>query len=482
MQPAMDQLIRAAEAYPAAVVITDVDGRIVLVNDRTTAMFGYARDELIGQNIDVLVRAQDLVGRRKCGDEFPIEVGFSPACADSSMFIINTVHEQLRHSQKMEAIGCLTDSIIHDFNNLISVISAQSELVMELEDLGAVRREIEVILNTADRAAALTRQLLAFSREQSVEPKVFSLNELLRNMDQMLGRLLTEDVEFNANLSPDLGHILADPTQIEQVVLNLVVNARDAMPDGGALTLETSNSELDAFYAREHLDVVAGSYVVLTVSDTGVGMSAEVRSRLFEPFFTTKPAGQGTGLGLSTVYAIVKRVRGHLWVVSEPDRGATFKVYFPRVDGVVETVSPARSGTFASNRAAVILLVEDEEHLRRSLRKLLEGVGYVVLSASHGLEALRIFEDNHQRIDLVLTDVGLPHFRGPELVERLRSRQPQLKVLFMSGFGKDALRPQEAARLTGSFVEKPFRKNVLLKKLEQALNGHHAPEPLRGGV
>jgi len=475
MQLPVDQLIRTAELYPGAVIVTDVSGRIVLANDRTTVLFGYSQHELIGTNIDMLVRAEGLVGRRKCGDEFPIEVSFTPTSDDSSIFIINRIPEQLRHSQKLEAIGCLADSIVHDFNNLIAVISAQSELLMELEDVEAIRRETEVILNTADRAAALTRQLLAFSREQTMEPRVFNLNELLVNMDQMLGRLLNENVEFSTVLSPDLGHILADPSQIEQVVMNLVVNARDAMPEGGALTVETSNVELDGYDGRENLD--AGRYVVLTVTDTGVGMSADVRSRLFEPFFTTKPAGQGTGLGLSTVYAVVKRVRGHVWLFSEPNRGTTFKVYFPRVDGTVERVTTERKNGFASSKAAVILLVEDEEHLRHSLRKLLEGVGYVVLAASHGNEALRIFEENHRHIDLVLTDVGLPYFRGPELVERLKTRQPQIKAVFISGFGKDSLRPHETARVAGCFVQKPFRKDVLLRKLEQALDGH-----CRGGL
>jgi signal transduction histidine kinase len=211
-----------------------------------------------------------------------------------------TLEEQLRHSQKMEAIGRLADSIVHDFNNLMAVISAQSELVLDLEDLSSIRQETEVIVNTAERAAALTKQLLAFSRKQEIEPKVFSLNDVVRNVDQMLGRLLMEDIELKTALAPDLGNVLADPGQIEQVVMNLVVNARDAMPNGGKLTVETSNIELDAFYARDHLDVVPGPYVTLAVTDTGVGISPEVRSRIFEPFFTTKPTGHGTGLGLST--------------------------------------------------------------------------------------------------------------------------------------------------------------------------------------
>jgi PAS domain S-box-containing protein len=379
------------------------------------------------------------------------------------------MEEQLRHAQKMEAIGRLAESIVHDFNNLIAVISAQSELVMELTDLDQVCRETEIILNAADRAAGLTRQLLAFSRKQALEPKVFNLNDLLKNIDQMLARLLTEDVEFSSALAPDLGNILADPSQIEQVVMNLVVNARDAMPEGGRLTVETSYMEVDAFYAREHLDVTPGEYVVLTVSDTGIGMSPDVRSHLFEPFFTTKPAGRGTGLGLSTAYAIVKRARGHIWLYSEPNRGTTFKVYFPRVRCAVETTLPENSSNPIVNRAAVILLVEDEERLRLSIRQLLEKAGYTVLAASNAHEALRIAEEHHDAIDVVLTDIGLPHMRGPELVQRLRIRRPQMKALYMSGFGTDSLRPEETACLSGSFIQKPFRKDLLITELEHAL-------------
>jgi two-component system, cell cycle sensor histidine kinase and response regulator CckA len=391
------------------------------------------------------------------------------------MFVENVTsrvarEEQLRHSQKMEAVGRLAESIVHDFNNLIAVILTQSELVMELTEIESVRRETDIILNAADRAAGLTRQLLAFSRKPALEPKVFNLNDLIKNLDQMLVRLLTEDVEFTAALSSDLGNILADPSQIEQVVMNLVVNARDAMPEGGRLTIETSNAEVGSFCARKQLSVSPGEYVVLTVSDTGVGMSADVRSRIFEPFFTTKPSGRGTGLGLSTAYAIVKRARGHISLDSEISRGTTFKVYFPRVRCAVEAPRHEKRTDKIVNPAAVILLVEDEERLRRSIGQLLEKAGYSVLSASHAFEALRIAEEHQDLIDLVLTDVGLPHVRGPELVQRLKSLQPQMKALYMSGFGTDSLRPEETACLSGSFIQKPFRKDFLIAQLEHALN------------
>ena len=270
-------------------------------------------------------------------------------------------------------------------------------------------------------------------------------------------------------LAPDLGNVLADPGQIEQVVMNLVVNARDAMPNGGKLTIETSNVELDTFYARDHLDVIPGPYVILSVSDTGVGISAEVRSRIFEPFFTTKPAGHGTGLGLSTVYAIVKKVQGHVWFYTELDRGTTFKIYLPRVDKPVEVIRRDKTPVRDTENVGTILLVEDEERLQRSIGQILERAGYIVLPAPHGTGALRILEEHDGRIDLVLTDIGLPHMRGPELVERLKSRRPNIAVLYMSGFGEDGLRPDEASELAGRFIQKPFRKDTLLRKLEQTL-------------
>jgi two-component system cell cycle sensor histidine kinase/response regulator CckA len=378
--------------------------------------------------------------------------------------------EQMRHSQKMEAIGRLAESIAHDFNNLVAVISTQAELIMELQDVPAVRRETEVILGAADRAAALTKQLLAFSRKQRPEPKVFNLNDLLRNIDQLLTRLLTEDVELTVALAPDLGNVLAEASQIEQVVLNLAVNARDAMPNGGKLTVETSNIELDTPGVCEGIEITSGPYVMLTVTDTGIGMTADVQSRLFEPFFTTKPAGQGTGLGLSTAYAIVKKAGGHIALSSELNRGTTFKVFFPRVGNAVETTAPEIGAWLPANRGATILLVEDEEHLRCCVRQLLEKAGYIVFTASHAIEALHICEENHYSIDLVLTDIGLPHIRGPELLELVRNRHPQMKAIFMSGFGADSLRPEERLHLSGRLIQKPFRKEFLIRQIEQALN------------
>jgi len=630
MQSSLEHFVKAAEVFPAAIIIADTDGRIVLVNGKTLAMFGYEQNELVGQRIELLVperfrgrhvhhreefnsspktrlmgTGMDLVGRRKDGNEFPIEVSLSPAPTDTGMLIVSMVQdisvrkraeeerkqseqsfrllfenavvgifrwslsgqfldanpalcsmlaydsvdelvnndkhvnvfqnpnqqaafleglekhdrisnvdaawkrkdgkpiavrlngravrnqagepiafeifaadvthrmaleEQLRHSQKMEAVGRLADSIVHDFNNLMAVITAQGELVLELEDLAAIRQETELIVATAEKAAALTRQLLAFSRKQEVESKVIDLNLMLHgDLNHMMERLLPDDVQMKSILSSDLGRVLVNPGHVEQIVMNLIVNARDAMPQGGSLTIETSNVELDSLYAQEHLDVTAGAYVMLAVSDTGIGISPEVRSRIFEPFFTTKGSA-GTGLGLSTVYANVKNAKGHVWFYSEMGKGTTFRVYLPRVDKATDISTPDEASLSQISRgAATILLVEDDERLHRSIRQILEKAGYTVLPAFHGMDALRLLEAHQGNVHLILTDIGLPHIRGPELITRLKVQRPNIEVLYMSGFGEDGLRPEEVAQLANRFIQKPFRKDTLLRRVEAAL-------------
>jgi two-component system cell cycle sensor histidine kinase/response regulator CckA len=627
MQSSLEHFVKAAEVFPAAIIIADAEGRIVLVNGKTLAMFGYQQDELVGQTIELVVpqrfrgrhvhhrqdfnaspktrlmgTGMDLVGRRKNGDEFPIEVSLSPAKTETGMLIVSMVQditlrkkaedelkqsersfrllfenavvgiyrctlsgefldanpalcsmlgydsvdalinqvdifqnpnqrtavleglakhdridsvdatwkrkdgrlisvrlsgravrdqagspialeifavdvthrisleEQLRHSQKMEAVGRLADSIVHDFNNLMAVITAQGELVMELDDLNAIRQETELIVVTAEKAAALTRQLLAFSRKQEVESNVLNLNLLLRgSLNQILARLLPDDVELKTILAADLGNVLVNSGHVEQIVMNLVVNARDAMPQGGILTIETSNIELDSMYSQEHLDVIAGSYVMLAVSDTGIGISPEVRSQIFEPFFTTKGSG-GTGLGLSTVYANVRNAKGNVWFYSEIGQGTTFRVYLPRVDGPIGIADASKTSDSRTSKAsATILLVEDDERLHHSIRQILEKAGYTVLPAFHGLDALRVFEAHEGKVHLILTDIGLPHIRGPELINRLKVQRPGIEVLYMSGFGEDGLRPEETAQLADRFIQKPFRKDTLLRRVETAL-------------
>jgi PAS domain S-box-containing protein len=317
------------------------------------------------------------------------------------------LEEQLRQSQKMEAIGRLAGGIAHDFNNLLTVMKGYSELMLdELDGADPLRIEVDEIKKAADRAAALTRQLLAFSRQQVLAPKVLDLNSVVGNMDKLLRRLLGEDIDLFTVLEPGLARVKADPGQLEQVLMNLAVNARDAMPSGGKLTVETANVDLDENYTRDHASVKPGSYVMVAMTDTGTGMSDKVKSRIFEPFFTTKEIGKGTGLGLSTVYGIIKQSGGYIWVYSEVGIGSTFKVYLPAVDAPAEiaaatTQQPARRGS------ETVLLVEDEDGVRALMRQVLHKHGYNVLESRHGGEALLMCERHSGKIDVLLTDVVL---------------------------------------------------------------------------
>ncbi|MEO6119772.1 MAG: ATP-binding protein [Terriglobales bacterium] len=381
------------------------------------------------------------------------------------------LEDQLRQSQKMEAIGRLAGGVAHDFNNLLTVIKGYSELMLdELKDADPMRAEVEEIKKAADRAATLTRQLLAFSRQQVLAPKVIDLNAVVSNMDKLLTRLLGEDIGLYTVLEASLGRVKADPGQIEQVVMNLVVNARDAMPRGGKLTVETSNADLDDSYAREHVGARAGSYVMLAVSDNGTGMTPEVRQRIFEPFFTTKELGKGTGLGLSTVYGIVKQSEGYIWVYSEPGQGTSFKVYLPRVDSPVEVVTPraGRKPTFTGSET--VLLVEDEDGVRALVRQVLHKHGYTVLEARHGGEALLHCERHVGPIQLLLTDVVLEQMGGPELARRLSGIRPDMRVLYISGYTDDAIIHHGVLTEGTAFLQKPFTTEALARKIRQVLD------------
>ncbi len=378
---------------------------------------------------------------------------------------------QLAQAQKLEAVGQLAGGVAHDFNNLLSVISGYSDLLLrnlEAEDPATAR--VQQIRRAAERGAALTRQLLAFGRKQVLEPRVLDLNAALRDVETMLRRLLGEDLEVVVSLAPDLGRVRADPGQMEQVLVNLAVNARDAMPRGGSLILETANADLDAAYAATHPGAVPGPYVRLAVSDTGHGMDAATLARIFEPFFTTKPHGKGTGLGLATVYGIVKQSDGHIDVYSEPGRGTTFKIYLPRVDdaGVPEpekkSVEPVASGS------ETILLVEDDEGVRALMRELLADAGYRVLEASDPEQGLRAARSHANPIDLLLTDVILPQMSGSELAARLRAEQLQLRVLYVSGYTNEAMGHHGVIDAGTHFLQKPFTAAALLAKLRLVLD------------
>ena len=378
--------------------------------------------------------------------------------------------EQLRQSQKLEGIGQLAGGIAHDFNNLLTVINGRSQLMMSRFKPGdRIRNELELISKTGDRAAALTRQLLAFSRRQVLQPKVLDLNFIVADMDKMLSRMIREDIDLISVLDPTLKKVKADAGQIEQVIVNLVVNARDAMPAGGKLTIETANVELSKEYYQTHTDVRPGAYVMLAVSDNGQGMDTAVKARIFEPFYTTKPQGQGTGLGLSTVYGIVKQSGGHIAVYSEVGKGTTFKIYLPQ-SADVQSAEFNQTLTAASTGKEVILVSEDEEGVRDLVRDLLEMNGYTVLVARNGKEALNISKEHKGKIHLLLTDVVMPGIGGPELANRVRADHPETKVLFTSGYTDHAIVRNGELEAGLAFIQKPFTPVTLARKVREVLD------------
>jgi PAS domain S-box-containing protein len=380
---------------------------------------------------------------------------------------------QLLQAQKMEAIGQLAGGVAHDFNNLLTVVSSYSAILLaDLPPASPSREDVQEIAHAADRAAALTRQLLAFSRQQVLQPQVFDLNVVVEGMRRMLGRVLREDVRLQTALEPSLGPVHADPRQLEQVIVNLVVNARDAMPKGGTLTIETTNVDLDEEDARLHTGMRAGSYVMLSVSDTGLGMDSETQARIFEPFFTTKGPGEGTGLGLATVYGIVQQSGGHIWVYSEPGLGTTFKIYLPMSSLATLPRAPRESAPTVSRGSETVLLVEDEASVRAVARRILERAGYSVVEAKSSTEAVKLFSEHRESINLLLTDMVMPEMGGRELAERLRVENPSLPAVFMSGYTEDVvIRQGTAGQGNGAlFIQKPFTTRALTEKLREALD------------
>lgn len=380
------------------------------------------------------------------------------------------LEDQLRQSQKMEAVGRLAGGVAHDFNNLLTVISGYGDMIMRgLPPDDPLHGCIEEVLKAASRATSLTNQLLAFSRRQVIQPKVLDLNVLVANMDRMLRRVIGEHIELETVLTPGLGSVKADAGQLEQVVMNLAVNARDAMPEGGKLFIRTGNVDVP-HSSRLHADVRPGCYVRLTVADTGKGMDAEIMIHLFEPFYTSKATGKGTGLGLSTVYGIVKQSGGEIVVESEPGHGATFHIYLPRIAGERDAARPMRIQTAVRAGTETILLVEDEVGVRQLVREMLHRLGYTTLEAGSGAEALRIFEQYQGAIDLLLTDVIMPQMSGRELAARLRASRPSLKVLYMSGYTDDMLAHHGVLEPNVYLLPKPFAPDELGAKLREVLD------------
>ena len=500
----------ALEAAPDGMLVVDQRAIIRAANASALSLFRYPREQLVGKALAHVVteRRADagglagimgaplgaprngsghgnggllgpLVGVRSDQSEVALEVTSSLLERNGERLTIHALRditekrrleERLLSSQRMESIGRLAGGVAHDFNNLLAVIMSYGRFVADaLGDEHPARSDVDEVLAAAERAAALTRQLLAFSRRQVVKPLRLRPSALVADMERMLRRLLDANVELMTSASTEEGLIEIDPSQLEQVILNLTINARDAMPTGGRITLEIGNTTLDQAYCDSHPDVVPGEYVMLAVSDTGVGMSEAVRLRVFEPFFTTKAPGAGTGLGLATVYGIIKQANGHIWVYSEPGRGSTFKAYFPRVGGVADALVTARHAP-AQGGTETILLVEDEAPLRRVAVRVLKRAGYNVLEAGNGLDALAKVETG-VKVDLLITDVVMPMMGGRELVAKLRERDRDLAVLYVSGYTENAIVHHGVLDADVIFLQKPFQPEELLRRARQVLDG-----------
>jgi two-component system cell cycle sensor histidine kinase/response regulator CckA len=491
-----------------AVYITTWEGRFVDFNQGFLDLFGYTREELMvlqAQDSYVhpadryrfqkeiekkgFVRDYEVKLRKQNGKEMDCLLNASVRRGSDGTILgyqgiirditerkraeqeMKALEEQLRQSQKMEAIGRLAGGIAHDFNNILTIIQGYCQLSLcELKGDHPLRENIEGIKKSTDRAAALIRKILAFSRRQVMEMRVLDLNTLLMDLDKLLRRIIGEDIELVTVLAEDLGRVKVDPGQIEQVILNLAVNAKDAMPNGGKLTIETANAELDEVYARSHVSVAPGHHVMLSVSDTGVGMSPEVKERIFEPFYTTKEKEKGTGLGLSTVYGIVKQSGGNIWVYSEPGQGTTFKIYLPTAEATSEEITEKVVKEEPPRGGETILVVEDEEEVRKLAVQFLQKQGYKVLEATQGMEALLICEQHKESIHLLVTDVVMPGMSGRELSERLTSLRPEIKILYMSGHTNSAIFHHGVLEPGVILLQKPFTLEALARKVREVLD------------
>jgi PAS domain S-box-containing protein len=497
-----DETIRAmVQSSPLPIIALDASGRIKLWNPAAETVFGWKFDEVRGQLLPTVTDEQrdehDHLRQRAMNGEVFTSLDVKRRRRDGTLLFmklscaatynskgeatgVTAVFEdvtasrqleaQLRQSQKMEAIGRLAGGVAHDFNNLLTVVLGASDLLLQqLREGDETHDTVREIREAGQRAAALTAQLLAFSRKQLAEPQILVINEMVGLMDTMVRRLIGEDIRVSTKLDPGLGSVLADRGQVEQVLMNLVVNARDAMPRGGSLVIETANVTLDRNYASMHEGVKPGNYVMLAVSDTGMGMSEETRSRMFEPFFTTKPSGKGTGLGLSTCYGIVRQAGGHIGVYSEPNVGTTMKVYFPRVGSAGATgATPPAS---AMRGVETILLVEDDKAVRAITRRMLSAQGYSVLEAPDGPAALEILRTSERRIHLLFTDVVLPGMGGRDVAEKARELRPDIKVLFASGYTDDVILQHQLLEHDVSLLQKPFTPQSMAQKVREVLDG-----------
>jgi hypothetical protein len=497
-----EQLRALHDASPVGIVTLDGSGQVITWNHAAERVFGRSVAAHAPLPLDAAAAAafERLLQRTLQGDwaaDVEIETARSPtgkavlSCSTAplrdaagevsglvAVFADVTRRRELEQhfhlTQRLESLGRLAGGIAHDFNNLMTAILGTSELL--IQDLGNDRggEEAKEIREAAQRAAALTKQLLAFSRRQMLQPELLDLSAMVRNLEKMLRRLLGEHIELRTRLAPDVGAVRADPGQIEQVIVNLAINARDAMPQGGVLTIATANAHLVEAPSGEQPTVRPGDYVMLVVADSGVGMDAVTKARIFEPFFTTKERGHGTGLGLATVYGVVKQSGGYIWVTSAPQEGATFRTYLPRVAGVA--TGPLRPSERLDDErptagTETVLVVEDEEPVRTLTRRVLSAKGYTVLTAASGGEALALVDGRTSVIDALVTDVVMPGMGGRLLAERLRTQCPGLKVLFVSGYTEDDIKQHGTLDPGTPFLAKPFTPDALLRKIRDVLDG-----------
>jgi hypothetical protein len=503
LRDSQNRLALIVDSSEDAIIAKNLDGIITHWNKGAERIYGYKADEMIGKSISILApkdRTDEIPGilekiRRgerveyfesvrvtKDGQRLNVSISVSPIYdADGKIVGASAIarditsqkrtEDQLRQAQKMEAVGRLAGGVAHDFNNILGIIIACSELLRTRVDPSTGWLEyIDNIRKAADRGASLTKQLLSFSRKQAVHPILFDLNDRLKEVTKLLHPLMGDDVQIAILPRAPSAIVEIDPSQLDQVVLNLAVNARDAMPNGGRLIIETAIQEFDEAFARTHQPLNAGRYVMLAVSDNGSGMDQVTVTRIFEPFFTTKEIGKGTGLGLATVYGIVKQGGGNIWVYSEPGRGTTFKVYLPCADHKLAEAPMIRAETLPPRREGItILLVEDDEMMRSLTRQMLEDHGYGVVEASDGKSALELLATNHASIDLTLTDVVMRHMSGPEMVLNLAQSRPRMKVVYMSGYTGQLLSERDTVAAGIPLLEKPFTRASLLQTLDAAL-------------
>jgi two-component system cell cycle sensor histidine kinase/response regulator CckA len=489
---------------PIGLAHVSLEGRWLRVNRRLCEFLGYSSEELMATSVMAMVHPDDVeqdswalaqvLGRAAtkytCEKRYRHKDGHFISAKLTAVlhcdpegapkYFISTIEDvtervrlegQLRQGHKMEAVGRLAGGIAHDFNNLLTVIIGYSDLVLEEVAQGtSLHHDLEEIRHAATSAAGLTRQLLAFSRKQVLQPQILDLNSIVLRMNALLGRLIGEDVELRTRLANPLDRVRADPGQIEQIIMNLVLNAVDAMPYGGSLTVETANAEVDAHWVAQHPGAAGGGHVMLAISDTGVGMDQNVQARIFEPFFTTKERGQGTGLGLATVYGIVKQSGGSIFVYSEPGRGTTFKIFLPRTEQFADQPRAMPSAESSVGGTETILLVEDQPDVRAVTRNTLARHGYNVLEAGGGYEALSLLESHNGEVKLLLTDVVMPEMSGRQLAERAVIGRPQLRVLYTSGYTDDAIVHHGILDAGMAFIQKPFAPNVLLQAVRDLLD------------